>query len=133
MSSARRGVLLLEIVVTLALVVALIALAAPGIRRLRDLQVNNVNRAEALRGCSAALAVLDSMPWGDVTPASAEDSAVMEVMQANLPEGELKLDVESGSTDAKRLTAIVQWSGPEGTTRSVRLTAWRYRTAEQMP
>ena len=133
MSCVRRGALLLELVVSLALVVALIALATPGIRRIRDLQMANTGRAQTLRACSAALAVLDGMPWEEVTSEAADNQAVTEVVKANLPNGELKLEITSDSSEEKRLTAIVEWSGPAETTRSVRLTAWRYRTPEGQP
>jgi len=129
----RRGMSLLEIAVTGALLATLLAISvqflgatAAGRQALR-------RNDTAIREAANVMERLSTRPWREITPQGVEDCQLSEEALGVLAGAKLEIDVTptDREPEGKQITVVIRWQeAADLPDRSVRLTAWRYRQAD---
>ena len=125
----RRGMMLLEVIVAGALLLAMMAIclqmlhAAAGQHRATEI------RQTAIREAANVMERLAAVPWHDLTAEGTGQIKLSADANRHLPGGKLDVElVESADhPEAKRIIVRVHWKDRAGQpVRPVQLVAWRY-------
>jgi len=129
MRSKRRAVTILEVMISAAMLSALL-----GVCWQLTAAVGAANRAAAERQtaiCEAAnlMETIATLPWDELTARRVGRLQLSEEAQLRLPGGELEIELTgpAGSPPAKRIVVSIRWQDrSDQLTRPVRLATWRY-------
>ncbi len=130
-SSPRRGLGMIELLMAAILLSTIFAIAVPVLRVALVTNRQNDRQNEALMTASNVLERLTLKPWDEITPDTAADIELPEAISRQLPDAELQVQVEPDG-DAKRISVLLSWQGTGGKPMApVRLTTWVYPTGEK--
>jgi hypothetical protein len=121
----RRGISLLEVFMTSALLGAALALLGPMVLRLAAHRESVDQQQWATAELNNVLEDYAGRPYNDVTTDAAGALTLSPAAAAQLKDGELTLDVaDDPESDGRRLTARLRWKLASGTEKSVALSTW---------
>jgi type II secretory pathway pseudopilin PulG len=132
--SARRGFMMVEMMLATLLVGVLMALAVESVAWTVRARRSVDQRAAAQEEAANQLDQLTSLAWSDLTAERLSSSQLSPEAQAILPESTLDVALyESAANEkpsAKRITVSIGWMDDNGLRGPpARLTAWIYRRA----
>jgi type II secretory pathway pseudopilin PulG len=135
MMHARRGAMLLEVMVAIALLAVTVSLCIKTLTAMGRQQLALGQRAYAAELANNLLERLRGHDWPAITPALAADLKLPADAAARLPAPQLDIEITPRkSPEAKQMTVIIRWQAGAGqTVRPVRLTTWVYRKGGPRP
>jgi Tfp pilus assembly protein PilV len=130
MLDRRRGITLLEVVVSALLTGVMLMVSAQMLGWAVQARRTVDQRAVALQEAASLLDELTSLPWPEVTPERVNASVLSAAAAESLPEAKLEVALHEPDDDAtaKRVTVTITWQSLDGLDEApARLTAWMYR------
>lgn len=130
----RRGMMLLEVAVSVLLVGVLLALSVQVLGWTARERRSADRRAAALVEAGNQLDELSALPWNDITPDRLKTAQLSPEAIALLPEAKLEVTLTRPDDDAtaKQITVSIDWQGNHGEREApVRLTTWVYEGAKE--
>jgi hypothetical protein len=92
-------------------------------------------RQAAMNEAANVLERLSIRPWNELTDKGLGELPLSAAARQSVAEGRLEVHVTqpAGDSGAKRISVQIRWPDRDGRPeRTVRLTAWRYRAAEEV-
>jgi prepilin-type N-terminal cleavage/methylation domain-containing protein len=123
----RRGFTLAEVLVAAVVLGAALAVTVQLSGGLRTKQREAHRRACALAEANNCLQRLTATPWNELTPERAAECRLSAHAAAQLPGGELKIDIAT-EDETKRILVAVRWrDAADRPVAPLRLAAWVHR------
>lgn len=131
--AARRGVSLIELIATLALIGTVTATMIPLVTLSNAQRRAAAARQTALLKINSILETFTARKWDDITPETAKQLQLSDSTKQSLPDAKLTVIVvrADGDPSAKQVTVELRWNDHKGRPVSpARLTAFVYKPAE---
>ena len=126
---ARRGIMLLEVIVAGVLLVAMMAICLQMLHATAGQHRATEMRHTAIREAANVMERLGAVPWDDLTVRGIAQMQLPKDAGRHLPGGKLEIEIAEAADhpEAKRITVRIRWQDRTGQlVRPVQLVAWRY-------
>lgn len=135
MNIHRRGMSLVELIVTLILLGAALGLMAPVLKSAAAQRRAADERQTALAEAASLLEALTARGWEGTSDELADSVELSPTTAAALRDAVLTVDVadEADPPEVRRITVEIRWAERSGTARPVRLRTWIFRQVEEQP
>ncbi len=123
----RSGLLIVEMIVSLILLGAVVAIVVPTLGWMSRQNRLSVQRQEAVQGLQNLMEDLTARPYAELTPASAKKIELPAALREQLPGAELQVEITNAPPNAKRIRLRLSWNQQNGSRLApLRLSAWAY-------
>jgi prepilin-type N-terminal cleavage/methylation domain-containing protein len=131
----RRGYSIIELLVATALLATLLTVCVQLSGTATAEQRAVGQRQAAMNEAANVLERLSIRPWDELTDKNLSELPLSAAARQSVPEARLEVRVvqPAGQPGVKRISVLVRWPDRDGRPeRTVRLTAWRYRAAQEV-
>lgn len=125
---ARRGISMLEVIVTSILLGTVITAIVPALSACAAHHRMSDIRRCGMQELSNALERMSLAPFEKLDDAAREPFGLSPPARRQIPNGRVTVTVSeaTGEPSARRITAELRWSNPGGTSQPLRLSTWRF-------